>query len=261
MYPQLIMLDPSTLPPWPLAVLAFAVAFLYSSVGFGGGSGYLAAMSLFAISTQLIASTALTLNILVATIAFITYRQSGYFKWSLLWPFLLTSIPASLIGGYIQLPDHLYLLILYAALAYVGVQLLFWDQSAHSMAAPKRFSWAAILSSGLLIGLLSGMVGLGGGIFLSPLIVLAGWGSPKQAAASSAGFIVLNSASGLLGRIMGGNLMLGLLGAALLPVGFAGALIGSRLGARYLSGLLLRRVLGFILLLTVLNFVYQTLWP
>lgn len=103
------------------------------------------------------------------------------------------------------------------------------------------------------------MVGLGGGIFLSPLIVLAGWGTPKQAAASSAGFIVINSASGLLGRLIG-NFMLGLLGAALLPVGFAGALLGSRLGARYLSGTLLRRVLGLILLLTVLNFVYQTFW-
>lgn len=254
------MLDPSTLPPWPLVILAFGVAFLYSSVGFGGGSGYLAVMSLFAIATQLIASTALTLNILVASIAFITYWQSGHFKLALLWPFLLTSIPASFVGGYIQLPDALYLVILYAALAYIGVQLLFWDQTAHSMAAPKRFSWVAILSSGLLIGLLAGMVGLGGGIFLSPLIVLAGWGTPKQAAASSAGFIVVNSASGLLGRLIGGNLMLGLLGAALLPVGFAGALLGSRLGARYLSGTLLRRVLGLILLLTVLNFVYQTFW-
>lgn len=254
------MLDPGTLPPWPLVFLAFGVAFLYSSVGFGGGSGYLAAMSLFAISTQLIASTALTLNILAASIAFLTYRQSGHFEPALLWPFLLTSIPASFVGGYVHLPDQLYLMVLYAALAYVGIQLLLWDRTLRSKTGPKRFSWAAILASGLLIGLLSGMVGLGGGIFLSPLLVLTGWGTPKQAAASSAGFIVVNSASGLLGRIFGGTFLLGTLGAALLPAGLAGALIGSRLGARYLSGPFLRRVLGVILLLTVLSYLYQTLY-
>lgn len=254
------MLDAGTLPPWQLVVLAFGVAFLYSSVGFGGGSGYLAAMSLFAIATQLIASTALTLNILVASIAFATYWRSGYFNVSLLWPFLLTSIPAAFVGGYVPVPDTLYLSLLYVALAYVGVQLLLWDRTARHAAATVRASWPIILSSGLLIGLLSGMVGLGGGIFLSPLIILMGWGTPKEAAASSAGFIVVNSASGLLGRVIGGTFMLGVLGATLLPVGFAGALIGSWLGARYLSGTFLRRVLGIILLLTVLSFVYQSIW-
>ena len=247
------MLDINSLPPWPLVGLAFGVAFLYSSVGFGGGSGYLAVMSLFAISTQLIASTALSLNILAASIAFFIYWQSGHFTPALLWPFLLTSLPAAFLGGYIHLHDTLYLGILYAALAYVGIQLLFWNQSAHPASAPRRFAWPAILVGGLLIGLLSGFVGLGGGIFLSPLIVLNGWGTPKQAAASSAGFIVINSISGLLGRVMGGNFAFGLLSATLLPVGLAGALIGSWLGAHYLSGTLLRRILGIILLLTVLS--------
>jgi len=247
------MLDPNTFPPWQLVILAFGVAFLYASVGFGGGSGYLAVMSLFAISTHLIASTALSLNILAASVAFLIYWQSGYFEPSLLWPFLLTSLPAAFLGGYIQLPDRLYLIILYAALTYVGLQLLFWRQPTEQQ--PRRYSWLAILSSGFLIGLLSGLVGLGGGIFLSPLIVLAGWGTPKQAAASSAGFIVVNSVSGLLGRIIGGNFAFGLLGATLLPVGFVGALLGSRLGARYLSSAFLRRVLGIILLLTVLSYV------
>lgn len=253
------MLDPGALPPWPLVLLAFGVAFLYSSVGFGGGSGYLAAMSLFAISTQLIASTALTLNILAASIAFVTYWRSGYFEPKLLWPFLLTSIPASFLGGYLHLPDTLYLVVLYAALTYVGVQLLVWDRTLRQNSTPRRFSWLAILASGFLIGLLSGMVGLGGGIFLSPLLVLTGWGTPKQAAASAAGFIVVNSASGLLGRVLGGTFLLGTLGMALLPAGLVGAVIGSRLGARYLSGPFLRRILGVILLLTVLSYLYQSL--
>jgi uncharacterized membrane protein YfcA len=111
--------------------------------------------------------------------------------------------------------------------------------------------------SGLVIGAISGMVGLGGGIFLSPLIVLSGWGTPKEAASASAGFIVVNSVSAILGRMIGGNFALGLLGAVLLPVGILGALAGSRLGARVLSGAFLRRLLGVILLLSVLRFAYE----
>ncbi|MCE7987116.1 MAG: sulfite exporter TauE/SafE family protein [Caldilinea sp. CFX5] len=255
------MLDPNALPPWPLVLLAFAVAFLYASVGLGGGSGYLAAMSLFAVATPLIASTALTLNILAASIAFLTYRQSGYFQPALLWPFLLTSLPAAFLGGYLRLPETIYLLILYAVLGYIGLQLLFWEPRVQTAVTPRRFSWLVILLSGFVIGLLSGMVGLGGGIFLSPLIVLAGWGTPKQAAAASSAFIVVNSASGLLGRVLGGTFVLGMMGAALLPAGLIGAVLGSRLGARYLSGLWLRRLLGIVLLLTVLSYLVQSLAP
>jgi len=252
------MLDPNILPPWPLVLIAFGVAFLYASVGLGGGSGYLAAMSLFAVATPLIASTALTLNILAASLAFLAYRQNGHFEPALLWPFLLTSLPAAFLGGYLRLPDTIYLVILYAVLAYVGLQLLFWEPRGHQLVTSRRISWPAILLSGFVIGLLSGMVGLGGGIFLSPLLVLTGWGTPKQAAAASSAFIVVNSASGLLGRVLGGTFVLGVMGAALLPVGFAGALLGSRLGARYLSGGWLRRLLGIVLLLTVLSYLYQS---
>lgn len=253
------MLDPNTLPPWSLVILAFGVAFLYASVGLGGGSGYLAAMSLFVIATPLIASTALTLNILAASVAFLTYRQRGHFEPTLLWPFLLTSIPAAFLGGYLRLPDTLYLMILYVVLAYVGLHLLFWEPVIPTPSISRRVSWLTILLSGFVIGLLSGMVGLGGGIFLSPLIVLTGWGTPKQAAAASSAFVVVNSASGLLGRILGGTFVLGILGASLLPVGFAGALLGSRVGARYLSGRWLRRLLGLVLLLTVVSYLYQSL--
>lgn len=255
------MLDPANLPPWPLVLLIFGVAFLYSSVGFGGASGYLAAMSLFAISTQLMAGTALILNVLVASIAFGTFYRAGHFNPRLLIPFLLTSVPAAFLGGYVRISDEFYFLILYAALAYIGTRLLVESENTTGeemeITVERRPPLGAVLISGLLIGLLSGMVGLGGGIFLSPLIVLAGWGTPKQAAASSAGFIVANSASGLIGRFIGGNFAFGLLGAVLLPVGMVGALAGSRLGARYLSGNGLRRLLGVIMWLAVLRFVYE----
>jgi len=114
-------------------------------------------------------------------------------------------------------------------------------------------TWLA-LTSGAVIGLLSGMVGIGGGIILSPLIILMRWGTPKQAASTAAGFIFLNSLSGLLGRFIGGNLMFGELGVWLLPIGVLGALAGSYLGARRFSGLWTRRVLGVVLLIAVVRF-------
>jgi uncharacterized protein len=250
-------MTPDTFPAWQLITLVFAVAFLYSSVGFGGASGYLAAMSLFAISADLMASTALALNILVASIAFATYLQAKHFNARLLLPFLLTSAPASFIGGYISIDEALYHLLLYVALSYVGLRLLFFSRLERIAGDPvvkPEASWLWILIGGAGIGLLSGVLGIGGGIFLSPLIVLSGWGTPKEAAASSAGFIVVNSGSALLGRMIGSNFMFGLFGTVLLPIGLIGGLLGSYLGARYLSGAVLRRLLGVILLLAVARY-------
>ncbi|RME65726.1 MAG: sulfite exporter TauE/SafE family protein [Caldilineae bacterium] len=248
-------LDPGAFPPWQLAALVLAVAFLYSSVGFGGASGYLAAMSLFALSVNFMASTALVLNVLVASIAFAAYLRAGHFQMRLLAPFLLGSLPASFLGGYIHVEDAVYRTLLYLALTYLGIRLLMGNGlPVEGKRAPARPSWAWMLIGGAGIGLLSGILGLGGGIFLSPLIVLAEWGTPKQAAASSAGFIVVNSVSALLGRMVGGNFVFGAMGAALLPVGLVGALAGSRLGARRLSGPALRRLLGVILLLAAGRF-------
>ncbi|MEZ4635977.1 MAG: TSUP family transporter [Caldilineaceae bacterium] len=120
-------MDPAMLPPWTLVVLVFVVAFFYASVGFGGASGYLAAMGLFALSTDMMASTALTLNIIVAGMAFGAYVRAGHFRARLLWPFLLTSVPMAFVGGYIDVSDLLYRTLLYLALAYLGVRLLLFD--------------------------------------------------------------------------------------------------------------------------------------
>ena len=114
--------------------------------------------------------------------------------------------------------------------------------------------WQALVS-GVVIGMLSGMVGIGGGIFLSPLIMLARWGTSKQAAATAAGFILLNSISGLLGRFLGGNLVLGTFGAALLPLGIVAALAGSYLGARKIPSVWTRRILGVVLLIAIVNYL------
>jgi uncharacterized membrane protein YfcA len=246
------LIDAHSLPPWQLLLIVPVIAFLYASVGFGGASGYLAAMSLFFIPTSVMSSTALTLNLFASSIAFIAYYRARYFTPHLLWPFLLSSLPAAFIGGYIHIPTNLYLILLYLSLSYVCFRMLFYRKPQAGLEDRKRSLpiWVGMLA-GAVIGLLSGIIGIGGGIFLAPLIVLAGWGTPKQAAASAAAFIFVNSASGFIGRFAGGNLDLGILGLTLIPLGLLGAISGSHIGARYLSNAGMRRVLGVILLLAV----------
>jgi len=238
-----------------LPLLVFLVAILYSSVGFGGASSYLAVMSLFEVAPAVSATIALCLNILVAGIAFANYFRYGYLRVKLLWPFLVTSIPAAFIGGALNVSTPLYQLFLHAVLLYLALRILFFPKPE---AKPDQEYthpplWLALVL-GSLLGLVSGIVGIGGGIFLSPLIILAGWGSAKQAAACSAAFIVLNSISGLVGRLSGGTFFFGSLGWVLLPVGVAGGLIGSYLGARYLPGKNVQRLLAVILLIVILRY-------
>jgi uncharacterized membrane protein YfcA len=246
------LIDFNSLPPWQLLVIVPVIAFLYSSVGFGGASGYLAVMSVFIIPTSVMSSTALTLNIFASSIAFIAFYRARHFTPRLLWPFLLTSLPAAFIGGYIQISTNLYLVLLYLSLSYICFRMLFYRKSQDGLGDERRGlpTWAGMIA-GAVIGLLSGIIGIGGGIFLAPLIVLAGWGTPKQAAASAAVFIFINSISGLIGRIAGGNLDLGLLGLMLIPVGVLGAYCGSQIGSRYLSSTGMHRALGIILLIAV----------
>ena len=246
------------MPPIFLAIAASAIAFLYSSVGFGGATGYLAAMSLFGIQPEIMASAALILNVLVAGIAFFSYSRAGHLNLRLLWPFLITSTPAAFVGGYLKLTDQVYFVLLHAVLTFVAIRLLFFSKRLETQTLRLPPLWTALLV-GTGIGLLSGMVGIGGGIFLSPIIIFAGWGAPKQASAVAAAFIVLNSLSGLTGRLLGGNFVFGTLGLTLIPFGLIGALAGSYFGASKLSNHHLRRVLGAIMTLVVTNFWWK-LW-
>ncbi len=235
-----------------LFLLVFVIAALYSSAGFGGASGYLLAMSFFDIPGNVMSSVALVLNIFVAIISFANYFRAGHFRPKLLVPFLITSIPAAFLGGAFKLTQQSYSALLYTALTALAVRMIFFPVlSDKANWNPRPVPLWAALTSGTIIGLLSGMVGIGGGIFLTPLIILLGWGSAKQAAASSGAFIAVNSASGLIGRLAGGSFSLGEFGAPLLAVGLAGALLGSQLGALRLSGANVRRALGIVLLIAV----------
>ncbi len=235
------------------------IAFLYASVGFGGATGYLAVMSLFGVEPRVMASAALVLNMIVASISFITYFRAGHLRRDLLLPFIITSIPAAFIGGSFKISDQTYSIILYAVLTFVAIRLLFFSKKQDENSALRPIPFWLALIIGFVIGLLSGMVGIGGGIFLSPIILYARWGNSKQAATVAAAFIVLNSVSGLLGRFISGTLALDSFGLSLIPLGILGALTGSWIGAQRISNLNLRRALGMVMTFAVSNFWFTFL--
>ncbi|MGB2867066.1 MAG: sulfite exporter TauE/SafE family protein [Bacteroidota bacterium] len=239
-------MDTSTL--LAVSALIFTVAALYSSVGHGGASGYLAALSLFAVAPAMMSTTALVLNVLVAGLSLYAYARAGHLSMNLAWPFILLSIPAALLGGAIHVSDRTYFLLLAGALLFAAVRLAI--RQSHSGTGPgtSRPVLVVSLPVGAGIGLLSGVVGVGGGIFLSPIMILMKWADTKQTAAVSALFIVVNSIAGLGGRFLRGGLEFGPMLPFLLAA-FLGGLAGSYAGANKFSGLTLRRLLAFVLLI------------
>lgn len=175
----------------------FVIALLYSSVGHAGASGYIATLTLFGFPSDRIKPVALVLNILVALIGSTQFASAGHFSWSLFWPFAMASIPMAFLGGQWQLPPAYFHPLLGLVLWGSAARLLFRLREREIVRPPSRL--ASLLAGGS-IGLLAGLTGTGGGIFLTPLILIAGWASTKTAAAVSAAFILVNSVSGLAGH-------------------------------------------------------------
>lgn len=234
----------------PLVLAVFAMAALYSAVGHGGASGYLAAMALLGVAPAVMKPTALMLNVLVAGIAAVRFGRAGCFSWRLFWPFALTSIPCSFLGGAVTLPTTLYKPVVGAVLLASAVRLV-WE-SVGAAAETRRVPLAAALLAGALIGLLSGLTGVGGGIFLSPLLLLARWAEPRTTAGVSAVFILVNSLAGLAGHATTVAALPPLVPWLLAAAG-AGALLGTTLGSRHLAPQNLRRLLAVVLLVAGLK--------
>ena len=165
------------------------VAFLYSSVGHAGASGYIAVMSLCGFAANFIRPTALVLNILVATIAAFQFWRAGYFSWALFWPFALLSVPAAYLGGYLSLPSATLKLLIGAVLLFSAARLFFRERDPAETTAPRQ---PIAVGVGAGIGFLSGLTGTGGGIFLTPLLLFCRWTTMKRASAISALFILVN---------------------------------------------------------------------
>lgn len=215
----------------------FLLAGLYTSVGHAGASGYLAAMALLAIAPETMRPTALALNILVAAFTFYRFRGAGYFSWRALWPFLLGSVPLAALGGSLRLTVGVYYVLAGVALALSAVVLGWRALRRPPTEAPTdqaRIPIAPAIGCGAAIGLLSGLTGTGGGIFLSPVVLLAGWAGPRHTGGITAPFILANSATALVAGTATWAALpeeLPWLAAAVL----AGAVAGTWLGLRRLS--------------------------
>ena len=234
----------------PLLALTFLVAFVYSSVGHGGASGYLALLSLFSFPHDALATGALLLNLLVAGTAFRAFFQAQYFSWRLTKPLVAASVPAAFLGGLVKVSTSLYASLLICVLLFAAFRLWIDPPSTDERREPKNPSFFRLSFIGMGIGILSGIVGMGGGIFLSPLLLLFRWADVKQTATTSAFFIFANSLAGLLGRALRQNFQILPSPALLLLVvaAFLGGLVGSHLGANHFSGQGLKRVLAAVLI-------------
>lgn len=234
-----------------LAIGIFIVALLYSTVGHAGASGYIAVMSLLSVAPAVIKPTALTLNILVASIAAWQFWRAGHFSWRLLWPFALLSVPFAFVGGYINLPARVFAILVGIILLYSASRFFFRPPVDHVEGEPSR-TVAASLGGG--IGLLAGLTGTGGGIFLTPLLLLMRWATARTAAAVSALFILFNSVAGLLGNLTSTkqfpHFALVLVGAAGL-----GGMIGSYLGSRRFNPAVIKRFLAIVLFIAGIKLI------
>lgn len=237
-------MDPTTVIA---LVLLFALgAALYSSVGHGGASAYIAAMALFSVAPDTMKPTALALNLLVAGFGAWRYWKRGLTNWKLVLAFAITATPAAYIGGGIHLPS-LYYKPLVGILLWLAAARLLWQPKALVESAVQAPSYWITLPSGAVLGLLAGLTGTGGGIFLSPLIILNAWEEPRHTSGVVAAFILLNSAAGLAGNAASVGHLPHQFPIFLASV-FGGALIGTWLGVERLPRPWLLRTLGLVLL-------------
>jgi len=240
-----------TLPSMPAEHLAFlgsailVVAFLYSSVGHAGASGYIAVMSLFSIAPEVIKPTALTLNILVASIATWQFARAGHFSWRLFWPFALLAIPFAFLGGYLNLPDRAFRIVVGIILILSAVRFFLRKTEDTSTQDPPLKTSIPI---GAGLGLLSGLTGTGGGIFLTPLLLFMNWAKTRSAAGVSALFILVNSASGLLGNLASTKHLPSFV-FVLAAAAVAGGTAGSYFGSRRFDHTLIKRLLALVLVI------------
>jgi uncharacterized membrane protein YfcA len=237
------------------------IAFLYAAVGHGGASGYLAVMLLLGIPVDNIAGYALRMNLVVALISWVSFQRAGYFHWPALWPWLVVSVPMAFWGSKIPVSNHLLMMAFALVLLFSAYRLLVQSTQKQderknlTIERPTFPGWKKVGLWGALIGFLSGVTGIGGGVFLTPLLVLSGWASPKHAAGLSACFIVANSLTGLIARWGSSTAPLEPLPSLWLLAILLGGAFGAKLGANQFKPQLLRQILAVVLCLASLKLV------
>ena len=237
-----------------IAILFFAGAALYASVGHAGASAYLAVMGLFEFAPNVMKPTALALNILVATVATLKFYRAGFFSWRLFWPFAMVSIPAAFLGGATTLPARWYKVVVGIVLICAAVWMFRSSLKPLNIAAHPPPLWAAV-AAGLVIGSLSGLTGVGGGIFLSPLLLYMGWAETRATSGVAAPFILVNSIAGLLGHFSSVAQL-----PPNIPIWGVAVLLGGWIGASYGSkrapAPVLRQLLALVLVVASVKLIF-----
>lgn len=246
---------------WEVVVLFFLVAVLYSSVGFGGGSSYLAILALTGLSYIQFRAIALLCNIVVVSGGTYIYAKNGHYNWRKVLPLVLLSVPLAFLGGYLEVSQDLFficlgfVLVLVAVLMWISKYIL--SEAKESTNAKSKVVDGAI---GGFIGFLSGIVGIGGGVFLAPVLHLTNWDTPKRIAATTSFFILMNSVAGLLGQIQNPNFYFEPnIAFLLMVVVFFGGQIGSRLSASKISPLILKRITAVLIAFVGIRILFDYL--
>ena len=240
MHPDLFILIP----------LFALIAFVYSSVGLGGGSSYTAVLTIVGTTYVLIPTISLTLNIVVTTGATIQFVRKGHLRWRVLLPLLVTSVPAAWFGGRLQLPESIFQILLLLTLLVVAARIYLWKEPVLDLPRSVSFRLASALVIGAVLGFVAGAVGIGGGIYLVPVLIMTGVATTRQAAATGAAFILFNSVTGVLARASWSGIPWDLLIPLGATVALAG-LAGSHYGSSRWPPRTIQRVLGIVILVAI----------
>ena len=241
-----------------LPFLFLLIAFIYSSVGLGGGSSYTALMAIFGISYQIIPTTSLTLNLIVASIGMIHFWKNGHGRLNLIIPFLVTSIPMAYFAGTLELPERIFNIFLLITLIFVVIRIYLINDLKISIQLTGIQKWIFIFGLGGVLGFIAGAIGIGGGVYLVPLIIMFGLGTEQEAAASGAMFIWMNSLAGLIARAQTGTFD----PQFILPLAIAviiGGFGGSYLGAVKLEPKTIQKVMGGVIFIAIMFLIKDLL--
>ena len=230
------------------------IAFLYASVGHGGASGYLALMAIFSFAPETMKPTALLLNIFVSGIAFYHYCKAGYFNKKLFLMFAVASIPMAFLGGTVEVDASIYKKILALLLVFAILKMLNVFGKENNIIKEVNI-WQGLMVGGV-IGFFSGLIGIGGGIILTPIILLLHWGKMKEAAAVSALFILVNSIAGLLGQLSIG-VSISSDSFILVAIALVGGFLGSYYGSKKYNNMLLRYLLAIVLIIASVKLFFM----
>lgn len=247
---------------WEIVLLFFVIAILYSSVGFGGGSSYLALLTLSSIAFVEIRAISLLCNIVVVTSGTIIFAKNGLYNWKKVLPLVALSIPLAFVGGYLRISQTFFFVLM--GLTLVIAAIFMWISKYISKTSKgKEYKTSLIkdASFGGFIGFISGMVGIGGGVFLAPLLHLTNWDTPKKIAATASFFILVNSIAGLIGQYQNPDFYIEPTIAILLMVTvFLGGQIGSRLSANKISPFVLKRITAILIAFVGLRILWKYLF-